>query len=290
MASRLSVAAVIQFLQQNYDPEGAGVLKMALLDTTSSATSQAPLPSTVDGFTTLGECDATTYARQTLTGVDVAVVSGEIHCTVSQPSFANGGDATNDVRSLLVYIHVTDDTDSIPLSVLQLVTDETLDGTAYEPALDSSGVFKMTFASTVGEDAIVTFLEQTHDPEAAGKLKAALVMANSTVLTDTMPALMNGFTTLDECDDTGYSRQTITGMTASAVTADKLIKMVPTAPSFANNGDASRQVTAVVYYIHVTDDTDSIPLSVQQISATTLSGTTYSPSIPSTGIAKMKAT
>jgi hypothetical protein len=169
-----------------------------------------------------------------------------------------------------------------------LITDETLTGADFVPSLDPAGLFKMTFSSRVGEDAILPFLEQTYDPESVS-IEATLVMSGSSVLTDTLPATMDGFTTLDECDDTGYSRQTLANMDASAVAADKLCKLVPDAPSFANNGDAGTDIIAIVYSILVTDDTDSIPISVQQVFAKTLDGTAYVPPIPSTGIARMVA-
>lgn len=72
---------------------------------------------TLSGFTTLGEISATNYVRKTLTvtvSADTTNHRGKI--TISNVTWSSLGGASNDtIGGILIYKHITDDTDSIPL-------------------------------------------------------------------------------------------------------------------------------------------------------------------------------
>jgi hypothetical protein len=72
----------------------------------------------IDDYTTLDELDAGGYAREVLAGKAVAVDDGNDRAEfdANDESFAGlGGDATRTIVGVLIYKHVTNDTDSIPL-------------------------------------------------------------------------------------------------------------------------------------------------------------------------------
>ena len=92
-------------------------------------------------------------------------------------------------------------------------------------------------------------------------IRAALLMTNTTADTEATETLMNGFTTLDECDATGYARIDMAGLTITQDDANTRAEFDATDLSFTGlGGDATRSYQGVLIYKHVTNDTDSIPL------------------------------
>ncbi len=75
---------------------------------------------TISGFTTLDEYDGASYARQTLTGEAVAADNtndrGEFDAT--DATFSSIGAGTRQAVAAVVYKHVTNDTDSVPLAYI----------------------------------------------------------------------------------------------------------------------------------------------------------------------------
>ncbi len=105
-------------------------------------------PTTVSGFTTLDECNDTTYAAaglHYLTSVAVTNSSGIVQAAAANPSFTNAGNASRDVRYLLhcLYVDGTAAND-VPLSLQRLDTDVTLNGVTLPCYLPSSGFLKLT--------------------------------------------------------------------------------------------------------------------------------------------------
>lgn len=106
-------------------------------------------------------------------------------------------------------------------------------------------------------------------------VRAMLVMSDTTVDTEDDVNTLDGFTDLDECDDTGYSRQQIGNEAVNEDAPNNRAEFDGDDITFVNNGDATRQVAGVLIYRHVTDDTDSVPIHFVD-NAITLDGNTIS--------------
>lgn len=92
-------------------------------------------------------------------------------------------------------------------------------------------------------------------------IRAALLMTNTSADTEDEVTLMNGFTTLDECDATGYSRIDMAGLAVNQDNPNNRAELDANDLSFTGlGGDATRNYQGVLIYKHVTNDTDSIPL------------------------------
>lgn len=92
--------------------------------------------------------------------------------------------------------------------------------------------------------------------------RVLLVMSNTTADTEADVTTISGFATLDELDDTGYARQQLGG--TEGVTKDNANNLSfydADDVTFTYNGDGTRDTQAAVVLKHVTDDTDSVPLS-----------------------------
>lgn len=116
----------------------SGNVYARLLMTTTSALGEEP--STLAGFTTLGECDAASYARQTVSGLTWSNPTGYVMATCSTLTFPNSGASTAACRYLLFCLKVgaSPATSDIPLALQRLDSDKTLSGVAlplYEPTL-----------------------------------------------------------------------------------------------------------------------------------------------------------
>ncbi len=99
-----------------------------------------------------------------------------------------------------------------------------------------------------------------------GDIRLILVMTNTTCDTENDAIeFLDDFTTLDECDGTGYARLALSTATPTfdADTARNSNKLVcashPVFPSLS--GDGARNIQGVLYYINVLgDDLQSVPL------------------------------
>jgi hypothetical protein len=92
-------------------------------------------------------------------------------------------------------------------------------------------------------------------------IRAVLVMTNTTADTEDEETLMNGFTTLDESDATGYARQALANEVVNQDNPNNRAEFDADDVSFAGlGGDATRDYQGCLIYKHVTNDTDSIPL------------------------------
>jgi len=91
-------------------------LRAALLMTNTTADTERTI-TLMNAFATLDECDAGGYARVALASEAVATDAGNNRAEfdATDVSFTGlGGDATRDYQGVLIYEHVTNDTDSIP--------------------------------------------------------------------------------------------------------------------------------------------------------------------------------
>lgn len=94
-------------------------LRVLLVMTNSTAGSQ-PAAETLSGITTLDEHDGAGYARKALESVDwsknVGENRSELHC--DDIVWEALGAGTRNAQALVLYKHLTDDTDSIPIAYI----------------------------------------------------------------------------------------------------------------------------------------------------------------------------
>jgi hypothetical protein len=107
-------------------------------------------------------------------------------------------------------------------------------------------------------------------------IRAILVMANTTAGADPDKATITAITTLDEADPTsGYARITCTGETVTQDDANDRAEFTTDNLSYAGlSGDATRNYAGVLFYKHVTDDDDSIPLFYAEFASPAALGAT----------------
>ncbi len=103
----------------------------------------------------------------------------------------------------------------------------------------------------------------------ADDIRCALLMTNTTADTEEDTALMNAFTTLDECDSTGYARQVLANEAVNKDDPNNRAEFDADDASFTGlGGDATRAIQGALIYKHVTSDTDSIPIAFIEFTST----------------------
>lgn len=116
-------------------------------------------------------------------------------------------------------------------------------------------------ASVVYHNAIAKMMSGDLDLN-AHDIRVALLMTNTTADTENDTALMNGFTTLDECDSTSYARVALTTEAVNTDNTNNRAEFDADDASFTGlGGDATRAVQGALIYRHVTNDTDSVPIA-----------------------------
>jgi hypothetical protein len=96
----------------------------------------------------------------------------------------------------------------------------------------------------------------------AADWRVMLVMTNTTADTEDDAGTIDDFTTLDEYDGTPYTRQALANEVYEKVAASNLSRLRCDPSTFTTLGvttPGARQVAGALIYIHVTDDTDSVP-------------------------------
>lgn len=76
---------------------------------------------TISGFTTLDEMDGTNNARKTITTpalTEVTGAAGYVKLTGDNQTWTALGAGTRQVQAVLIYKHVTNDTDSVPIAYI----------------------------------------------------------------------------------------------------------------------------------------------------------------------------
>lgn len=127
-------------------------------------------------------------------------------------------------------------------------------------AMKSQSYFKMFMASLVNNYAKKKLWDGTIDLD-TNDMRAALLMTNTTADTEANIQLMNAYSTLDECNATGYARLALASEAVNVDTSNNRAEFDATDLSFTGlSGDASRAIQGVLIYKHVTNDTDSLPV------------------------------
>lgn len=91
-------------------------------------------------------------------------------------------------------------------------------------------------------------------------IRVILVMTNTTCDTEEDTDFIDQFTTLDEMDGANYARQALANEVVVEDTTNNRGEFNADDATFASLGNGTRQVQGFVYYKHVTNDTDSVPL------------------------------
>lgn len=100
------------------------------------------------------------------------------------------------------------------------------------------------------------------DIDLTGDIRFLMVMSDTTCDSEEDKTFINQFTTLDECDGANYARVPLVG---EAVAPDDPndrgeFDANDLAPAWAALGVGTRQNVAIVVFLFVNDDTDSIPI------------------------------
>lgn len=99
------------------------------------------------------------------------------------------------------------------------------------------------------------------DFDAPNDFRVLLVMTNTTADTEDDVNTISGFSTLDEMDGSGYTRQSLTGDTLTEDAANNRAEYDASNITFTAVGAGTRQVQAAIVYKHVTNDSDSVPIA-----------------------------
>lgn len=124
-------------------------VRAALLMTNTTADTENTGLTYVSDITTLDECDDTGYARIALTSeannVDVGNVRVELDA--ADLTFSGlSGNATRDAQGLLLYRHVTNDTDSPVIAFLDFVADIPSTATQITVPFNAEGIIQFAAA------------------------------------------------------------------------------------------------------------------------------------------------
>lgn len=116
-------------------------------------------------------------------------------------------------------------------------------------------------ASVVYQNAIGKMMSGDLDLN-AHDIRVALLMTNTDADTNVDVDLMNAFSSLDECDATGYARVALASESVNIDDTNDRAEFDANDVSFEGlGGDASRDIQGALIYRHVNDDTDSIPIA-----------------------------
>ena len=100
-------------------------IRVALLMTNTTADTEADVD-LMNAFSILDECDATGYARQALSSeaVNIDDTNDRAEFDATDVTFSGlSGNATRAIQGALIYKHVTNDTDSVPVAFIDFASD-----------------------------------------------------------------------------------------------------------------------------------------------------------------------
>lgn len=116
-------------------------------------------------------------------------------------------------------------------------------------------------------------------------IKAALVMTNTTADTEEDVANVAAFSTLDECDGSGYARQTLGTKTITNDTTNDRTVFDAADPTFSSLGAGTRSTQGVLIIQDTGSDATSIPICYMPFTSNQVhNGSDFPVQFPSTGI------
>ena len=118
MASFIYTHAKAEILKGNIDFDADDIRVLLVMNNTTADTEKDV--DDIDAFTTLDEMDGANYARKAL--ANEAVTEDEPNdrgeFDAGDVTWSSLGDGTRQIQAALVYKHVVDDTDSIPIAFI----------------------------------------------------------------------------------------------------------------------------------------------------------------------------
>jgi hypothetical protein len=119
-------------------------VRAALLKTTTTADTEDDV-TFLAGYTTLGEATASGYARVTCTGeaVSIDLTNNRAEFTTSNMAFAAMA-AGDTIQGVLLYVHVTNDADSLPIAFLEFASNFLTNGGALTITPDAQGLVQLS--------------------------------------------------------------------------------------------------------------------------------------------------
>ena len=122
-------------------------IRALLIKTSGNTTTDTEEDVTLmNGFATLGELVATNYVRKALASevINEDTANNRAEFDATDVVWSSLGGATNDtIGALLVYKHVTNDADSIPIAYIEL-TDTTTNGGDITVSWNVEGILQLT--------------------------------------------------------------------------------------------------------------------------------------------------
>lgn len=119
-------------------------IRVALLMTNTTADTESDIDFISD-ITTIDECDATGYSRVALANESVSVddANNLAKFDADDAVFSGlGADATRDYQGALIYKHVTNDSDSVPIVFIDFTTDVPKTATQVTLPWPTDGIIK----------------------------------------------------------------------------------------------------------------------------------------------------
>lgn len=290
MTVNINAAGLLRVMNQTNNITGASALKALLLRNGHTAGSQDV--ATIAAYTTLNECQDSGYSQQTLSGVTATPISGGVKVVANDFSFANAGSHPSDSHTgVLVAINLGGASSAnVPLVYADGDAAKTLTGTTQPIFVNGYGLFDITTTAgthKIYPSGLAAVINNTVTLATAGNVYCRLLMTSTTALSQE-PATLASFTTLGECDDTGYSRQNLTGL--SWTSGGGYVYGTGSTLTFANTGNASLAVRYVLFCLKVggSPSTSDIPLALQRLDADkTLSGISLPLYQPTLGFVKL---
>jgi hypothetical protein len=225
------------------------------------------------------EFDGANYARKVLAGVADARddTLDLVKLSADDYTISSLGAGTNPVKGALIYAHVTDDTDSWPIAWLPYASNQNPSGADFPVSFHADGFCQIKQAAGSADVRFFNVMKSRMVNGlfnfATDDVRIALAMNDATndCMTetdeDTLDAFFSaaGFDTV-EFDGANYARQILAGKSVSTEYGNDLVRLVCTDPTIASLGAGTYNVNGVLVYLHVTDDSDSIPLFYRKFS------------------------
>lgn len=225
------------------------------------------------------EFDGTNYARKVLAGLADTRddVNDLVKLSADDYTISSLGAGSNAITGALIYCHVTNDTDSWPIVWLPYASNQSPTGADFPVSFHADGFYKITQAAGATDvrffNAMKSRMVNGLFDFAGDDIRCALSMndAVNDCMTetdeDTLDAFFSasGFSTV-EFNGANYARQTLTTKSVSTEYGNDLVRLVCDDPQIASLGAGTYPVNGALIYLHVTDDTDSIPLLYRKFS------------------------
>ena len=122
-------------------------IRVALLMTNTTADTEVDGINFISNFTTLDECNAGGYARVALTGevVNTDDANDRAEFDANDVSFTGlAGNASRAIQGALIYKHVTNDADSIPICFVDFTADIPATATQIDVPWNVEGILQLS--------------------------------------------------------------------------------------------------------------------------------------------------